>query len=554
MERTPFLELIPRDEFSSEQRAFRCTDTSIPPLYRLLQEPTHLQDIILEKSEEYRFSIWRENGTILCIDVSPPFVDSRSIRLVNNFDEEPDLKPLSQLFWERSVCFAIPHGGAGSCVHGVIYGKTDAALAETATFFWSLGLDGKRSHLNVYNHSTDELAFDFAVLQAEQLAKILDSNPKRSLSIQGGVWTSEQAVVLASRPYPINLSISKSHRNNDSFRFKDGGSAFVDALQRRQSSFGTLAITETMPFSRTSLEQLSSGRQTIETLSIGFLQEDCALVPLSTKVNLLRCYLQAKYGQRADLDVLAVAAKELECRIYLDSVPDWDVFLVCLFNRLAKASNLEKFHLSIDFSSAGSFEQYDVDRMSSVVDALISVLRSNSKLYHLDLCEAYGCLGWDPYLRHIFNELEGHQGIRLFAIDTYPSEDPDFSWLVKLLSRNRKIKVVDASGKTKVPEIEKLYALNQFYCDSDELKKECYSVRPSLMALALRGSEVKDFQRCALMLSQHTDTLCELVRDVSQETTAFPCATTGLDGSAHRKRKMRVQPHPAAKKGARSEV
>jgi hypothetical protein len=92
MERTPFLELIPRDKISPEQRDFRCTDTDIPPMYRLLQEPTHLQDIILEKSEEYRLCIWRENGTIICLDVSPPLVvDSCSVRLD---DEEPERKPL----------------------------------------------------------------------------------------------------------------------------------------------------------------------------------------------------------------------------------------------------------------------------------------------------------------------------------------------------------------------------------------------------------------------------------------------------------------------------
>ncbi|GAX17684.1 hypothetical protein FisN_10Lu406 [Fistulifera solaris] len=309
-----------------------------------------------------------------------------------------------------------------------------------------------------------------------------------------------------------------------------------------------------MPFNRTGLEQLSSGRQTIDELGIGFLQDECALVPLSTKVNRLSCYLQARYGQRADLDVLAIAAKELELRIYLDSVPDWDVFLISFFNRLAQASHIEKLQLSLDFISAGFVEQYDVDRMSSVVDALISFLRSNSKLYHLDLCGTYGCLGWIPYLKHIFNELEGHQGIRFFAMDTYPSEDPDFSWLVKLLSRNRKIKVVDESGKLNVPEIERLYALSHFYCDSEELKKECCSLRPSLVALALIGNEVKDFQRYALMLSHHTDTLCELVQDVSQKATTTLGATNGPDGSEHRKRKMRMQPPRAAKRGARLDV
>ncbi len=440
-------------------------------------------------------------------------------------------------------------------MQGVIYGKTDAAIAETATFFWSLRLDDEKlSQLNVFNHSTGELTFDFAILPVEQLAKLLDSNPTRSFSIQEGVWTPEQSIVLATRPYPIKLSVSKSRRSNNSFRFQDGGSSFVDALQRRQSSFGTLEIAETMPFSRTGLEQLSSGRQTIDELGIGFLQDECALVPLSTKVNRLSCYLQARYGQRADLDVLAIAAKELELRIYLDSVPDWDVFLISFFNRLAQASHIEKLQLSLDFISAGFVEQYDVDRMSSVVDALISFLRSNSKLYHLDLCGAYGCLGWIPYLKHIFNELEGHQGIRFFAVDAYPSEDFDFSWLVKLLSRNRKIKVIDFSGKSNVPKIERLYALNEFYCNSEVLMKECYSVRPSLVALALRGSEVKDFQRCALMLSQHTDMLYELVQDVSLEATTTLCATSKPGGLDHRKRRTRMQPPRAAKRGARLDV
>ena len=127
-------------------------------------------------------SIWRENGTLICIlGTGYPPHDERHV-----------------------ISFTIDH----VCNYPLtfkIYGKNKAAFADTATFFWSLKQSGERdTHLIVKSDDmyADERDFDATVFTAEQLARILNSNPTRVFEFVTGTWTAEQSVIFATRPYP----------------------------------------------------------------------------------------------------------------------------------------------------------------------------------------------------------------------------------------------------------------------------------------------------------------------------------------------------------------
>ena len=174
--------------------------------------------------------------------------------------------------------------------------------------------------------------------------------------------------------------------------------------------------------------------------------------------------------------------------------------------------------------------------------------------------------------------VEGHAGLRSLVVkvhtptvdsdeDNSDDEDSDvddferipfdYLWLERLLSRNRNITVLDASH-TRISNgssIEQLYALNHFYHGSATLVKEqSASLRPLLATTTLVESAAGNLQHTALLLTDHTDTLGELIHDLPEDAEMPVSQTTGSDQTEKLKRKARIQPSRAAKKGARHET
>ncbi|GAX17691.1 hypothetical protein FisN_10Lu411 [Fistulifera solaris] len=147
------------------------------------------------------------------------------------------------LYQERKLFFALYDVGKHKKKwQFAIYGTSDAAIAETATWFWSLPhfKGRKKAGLEIgYCRFDGVPSFDFAALQPEQLARILDANPQRMITIDEGTWTVQQAVVLATRSYPLRLTFG---RKIGDFNFVDNGTAFVEALAKRKSLFGIYAL------------------------------------------------------------------------------------------------------------------------------------------------------------------------------------------------------------------------------------------------------------------------------------------------------------------------
>ncbi len=536
----PLFELIPQNEMSPEQRAFRRNPDIDVPLYRLLREPTHLNEFDLEQNCD--IAIWRENHTIIYLSYSP----------LHDYNEENP-------FLERTVSFAILGRASFIYLYGSIHGKSDAAIAETITFFWSLKQwEGKNSCLeigNIFHQYEEGNIFDFSALQPKQLSQILDANPTRHYDIKLGTWSAEQSVILATRPYPLHLTLARVYvEREDCFCFSDGGKAFLGALEKRHSCLGKFTFClwtkgrNVIPVSHTNLTRLFKLTDVFEQITVESADEKSVLLPFTAQVNALKYQFYAEYLQQADLESLDIATKDLDLWVYLDNLDEWDSVLVKLMNRLAKSGHFERLCFAFGFrENQLNWRFDDFDKMDRVAKALIRVIRSNPQLSHFDLSSSLCKVDWNPHVKNMFEAMENHEGLRTFAIKNYPPEDPDFSWIKNLLSRNRRIRVEYYNPI--VPKFEKLYALNDFYCKSEGLKKECCSVRPSLVAMAMMGNMSETFQRRALLLSHHADILCELIEDESSKTTALLSATGAPAECVRPKRKARVQPSRAAKKG-----
>jgi hypothetical protein len=95
------------------------------------------------------------------------------------------------------------------CV-SLLYGKSDSAITETVTFLWSLPYSGDlKTNLTIFSgeERKERPYFDFAALQAEQLANILDANRERCFKLETGIGSVDKSVTLATRTYPLNLNL-----------------------------------------------------------------------------------------------------------------------------------------------------------------------------------------------------------------------------------------------------------------------------------------------------------------------------------------------------------
>lgn len=284
------LELISKDKMSPMQKSCRNKFARKIPMYKLLREPSHLDEI--EWPLHRKMAIWRENGTIICMDSSYE-------------------RTLSEGKYV-SFCFYYDNDNM-SCV---IYGETDVAIAETVTFFCSLKQTGGTiTRLDPYAIALDGLdKFDFAALEPEQLARILDANPTQNFRFRAGKWNAEKSLILANRPYPLKLTLS----TRDNIAFTDGGTAFVEALEKRQSSFGSLNLDfypEQMAFNCDSLARLLK-LEIFEALTVSTVDEECALLPFSVKVDALDYRIFAEQFEQEEFDSLEIVTKILLSKFF----------------------------------------------------------------------------------------------------------------------------------------------------------------------------------------------------------------------------------------------
>ncbi|GAX21663.1 hypothetical protein FisN_29Hu101 [Fistulifera solaris] len=367
----------------------------------------------------------------------------------------------------------------------------------------------------------------------------------------------------------MEMTLAGNELERCSFAFRDGGKEFVNVLEKRQSAFGTLNIyfgKLGKAFKCDNLQRLLK-LDVFEKLKLHSLDEkECAILPFSAQVNGLDYDVDAHLFEPEDFESVNIVAKDLNLRLILDNSNNFNEVVNSVLDRVAASGKVERLTLAthyIEFPS-DAFPYREIDDLTPFTRALVTAIINNPKLSYLDLSSMYWHMDWAPHVKEIFEALEAHEEIRTLKISQYRYNDPNYSWLKQLLSRNRKIAVVgDWNERLSYgSSVDKLYALNGLYCGSADLKQDAASSRPLLVVTSLIEKALRNFQHISLLLADHSDILCEFLNDVELEAlVAVPSvpeetlapATVPTESKHHgtSKRSSKTSSSRAAKRAAR---
>ncbi len=464
------LGLIPTDELMPHQIAkFSARDTW--PTYMLLRKPKDVNEL---KKYKPGVAIWRDNGTLAYVSSNGrgPALDQtkKNLRL-----------------------------GLGFQVVCTIVGETDEAIAETAELFWNFGyLGDKRRKVSIESSNSQ---FNFNLFPLERFAGLLGIESKSRMHLNGWTLSATQSVALATRPYPVELVLLES------MSFEDGGIAFVDALQSRQSSFGTLHLNGSgddrehqVSLDDTVLQRLFQ-TNTIEKLEVkGYMNNNLIPFLFSASISNVRWYKCKLRPYKQDIKMES-GTLTLNFQYFLDFP------VATIFDSLFHFDHLDITSLSLSINKT----------LSPVPDLvfqnLFRFIAANQNLRVLEWTIGLKSVG---HINSLFSVVEQHQTLRTFMLGRYnPKLDVDYSMLIRMLSRNRRIELqvaqcrwVHRFMRSTGSEIVFLF----FYRGSESLGQESQSIRPSLLGSSLMQSASNNFQRSALLLAGHTDALCQFLQ------------------------------------------
>jgi hypothetical protein len=271
-----------------------------------------------------------------------------------------------------------------------------------------------------------------------------------------------------------------------------------------------------------------------------------------------------------DFHDLDIVAKDLKFEIFAHGDSDgWQEVMIAFWNRVAELGNFERLNCAFSCSLIFSFPS-----VAPVAEALVMAIRANAQLTYLDLSGYSRCFDWVAHMGSILDAMGEHTALQTFAVDisnksrgVFPQNNFQYIWLEKLLSRNRKINVVDQFGKriTNGTTVDKLYSLNDFYNGSlSLLKTQQMAARSYLVAQALTERASANFQYTAMLMSHHADMVCEWLSGVdldmvantrvepAEEVTAVARPSESRRTAAAKR--TRVQPTGRSKKASRSET
>ncbi len=284
-------------------------------------------------------------------------------------------------------------------------------------------------------------------------------------------------------------------------------------LQNRKSPFGSLTLerldSDNLPLNNDNLRLLLQV-ETIQHLGLPLLPDnELVLLPFSANADSLSYVLfinQSGQMSRHDWESVRITATKLSLTVFFDR-SDPSEALILFWQRIASLGHFVE--LGFDFQS-------NVCLPLCVIHEMIRAALANKNLKVLDLSGDYNHC--EDYLKTLFNGFKHHQGLRCLRLNVKNNEafGSGFSDLVEFLSHHRNIEVTDFRG-TRFSDgllVDALYSLNKFYRGSTDLVVAPLSEpeRKRLVLTALVEQALKDFQRSALLLSNHLDTLCGLVQ------------------------------------------
>jgi hypothetical protein len=476
------LGLIPSHLRTPEQIArWNIRDES--PTYMLLRKPTSLEE--LNKNEYYhQIAIWRDNGALTY--VSP-----------GNCIESPR---------EGERYLSLRFGGGGPKLY--IVGNRDRDVAQTAAFF--IKLEQPTYESSSLTIGTPGCFFDFRAAPARCFERLLEINPFRMFNFYGLTLNVEQSIVIAKSPYVMNVRFSDCS-------FEDQACGFIDAMQSRNSSSDVLLFEESTGLSDDNLKRLLQ-LDTMEQLALPCLNKEIAMLPFSAKVNHLDYEISSSSLQEDLLPSMDIVTSELAITIQLGSETNLSENVIAFFRRMAEFTHLVE--LKILFRFKYGYPGLQESLPEGIVQEIVRVALVNNNLVLLDLSDGGRHIDWAPHMETLCNGLRAHKGLRTLKVTVYDDNSsfgPEFTFLRELLTENRNLTTTNENGlfywgywQTR-NIMKKIYSLNKFYRGSAGLAVEPTKERATLVATALLHRASNNFQRSALLLSDHVDVLYDLI-------------------------------------------
>ena len=485
------------------RHVLRASDGSTGPMYKLQRCPVSINEF---SNYERNTILWMENGTMVLLNFFPSY--SR---------EHPNMnKPHIQLLFN--------HDNKEDMISFLIRGKCKESVAETATFLWDLKHERTNKSASVFigaNHRR----MDMGIFQTDQFARLFDANPTRHIIFHHCTLPAEIAGVLLVRPHLVDLVLNYS-------KFSDDGIAFLSSIGHRQSSFGALALEESV-LEESEMRVLFQHLHLFTRLELPSLPGDLFLQAITSPVESISLNVDfTKHDlSRIDFSSIDIVAEEVGLNVGVcDHVEYPTAFVVAFLRRVAQLGHFQALALRHDHPLFTKVMPEEVGK------ELLKALAANPQLRVLDLGrevfyseEFWGPLNpvdnyvhWGAHLKDLLHLMEDHAALKTFKIPSYPTEqDAEYSWLRQLLRRNRNIRVIDRFEKlvTDGASIDQQYALNRFACCHEPLKGEPPSLRPTLIGTALIECAAAHIPRTASLLLRHTDVLCDLLHDAQAVDT-----------------------------------
>ncbi len=481
--------------------------------FTLLRTPKNLQEL---NQYNHRIAVWRDNETLTY--VVPHGVDAWPARV------------------ERSLVFHFDNKGPQL----YIAGKTDEAIAESAAFFLKLVQPtDKCCSLTAYSSGN---IFDLSVAGSQCFVQFFEAcSSSSAIDFQDIALSAEQSAVIAARPRAASTALFDC-------TFEDQGTAFLSALETRQSSFGSLKFPCTNALNENNLQRLFQ-IDTIQRLELSLTEVSDEitrqfLAAKSISLDFCLCAASLETVLTGDIDIVAekllitfVDFAQQDSRLFAAEP------VIAFLRRLADLRHLKELHIS--------FKTWEtVDLPEGIVKELIRVVLANDSLEILDYCTDEGGLDWDCHISTLLTGLRDHRGLRIVKLDVNDENlafGPGLTILRQFLCYNRNVVVMNIEDQifTNGLAINAIYSLNRFYRGSASLLLEPSSERLSLVATALLKNLRNDLQRSALLLSDHLDLLCafvqyaQFVEDVHFDDDSFPIPGTVPSGQ-DRKRQRRL--------------
>ncbi|GAX26983.1 hypothetical protein FisN_9Lh289 [Fistulifera solaris] len=376
-----------------------------------------------------------------------------------------------------------------------VYGMTKQSVAQTIEEMLYL-MDETSDVVRIGRYSAGEArsVVPTTFITSRFLAEYMKVNPKRRLYFGCGCKLSaEESVALASHPEPLNVGLECT--------FADQGHAFVEALARRTTHFGTIAAHESGMYS--SFGYLFEVKSALANISLEtttrFFQDSQRRLPLSLPTKHLdyRIYDAIQLGENQSL---AIVSRAITLRFELLVDP--------LFHTqfLLASGNLQELGII--------YKGYDPLSLAQQAE-LLQAIRTNQNLYRLEL----GCLTvLRPFWDDLLAVIASHSRLRavVFRQERHQIDLEQVKSLIPFAHNQIHLDVtVEDRGPwlEVVREMRAVLAPVRYLNDAKAMTRESIDDRPAIFGAALTRWTSGCFSRLYPLLTVNSDVLCTMLSD-----------------------------------------